>query len=81
LLLLDEPSAGLSPKAADLLFETIVAVHQSGTAIAMVEQNAREALAIADRGVVLVDGRVAHAGVARAMADDPDIGRLFLGGT
>ncbi len=80
LLLLDEPSAGLSPKAADLLFETIVAVHQAGTAIAMVEQNAREALAIADRGVVLVDGRVAHVGPARAMADDPDIGRLFLGG-
>jgi len=80
LLLLDEPSAGLSPIAANLLFETIVAVHQAGTAIAMVEQNAREALAIADRGVVLVDGLVAHAGPARAMADDPDIGRLFLGG-
>ena len=80
LLLLDEPSAGLSPKAADLLFETINAVHQAGTAIAMVEQNAREALAIADHGVVLVDGRVAHVGPARAMADDPDIGRMFLGG-
>ena len=80
LLLLDEPSAGLSPKAADLLFETIVAVHQTGAAIAMVEQNAREALAIADRGVVLVDGRVAHVGPARAMADDPDIGRMFLEG-
>ena len=80
LLLLDEPSAGLSPKAADLLFATIVAVHQSGTAIAMVEQNARQALAIADRGVVLVDGRVAHVGPATAMANDPDIGRLFLGG-
>ena len=80
LLLLDEPSAGLSPKAADLLFETIIAVHQAGTAIAMVEQNAREALAIADRGVVLVDGRIAHVGPARAMADDPTIGRIFLGG-
>ena len=80
LLLLDEPSAGLSPKAADVLFETIIAVHQAGTAIAMVEQNARQALAIADRGVVLVDGRVAHVGPARAMADDPDIGRMFLGG-
>ena len=80
LLLLDEPSAGLSPKAADVLFETIVGVHQTGTAIAMVEQNAREALAIADRGVVLVDGRVAHVGLARVMADDPTIGRLFLGG-
>ena len=80
LLLLDEPSAGLSPKAADLLFETIIAVHQAGTAIAMVEQNARQALAIADRGVVLVDGRIAHVGQAQVMADDPDIGRMFLGG-
>ena len=80
LLLLDEPSAGLSPKAAELLFETIVAVHADGTAIAMVEQNAREALMIADRGVVLVDGRTVHQGDARAMAADPDISRLFLGG-
>ena len=80
LLLLDEPSAGLSPKAAELLFETIVAVHGDGTAIAMVEQNAREALLIADRGVVLVDGRTVHQGDARGMAADPEISRLFLGG-
>ena len=80
LLLLDEPSAGLSPKAAELLFETIVAVHADGTAIAMVEQNAREALMIADRGVVLVDGRTVHQGDARAMATDPEISRMFLGG-
>ena len=80
LLLLDEPSAGLSPKAAELLFDTIVAVHRDGISIVMVEQNARQALAIADRGVVLVDGRTVHAGSARAMAEDPDISRLFLGG-
>jgi branched-chain amino acid transport system ATP-binding protein/neutral amino acid transport system ATP-binding protein len=80
LLLLDEPSAGLSPKAAESLFDTIVAIHAEGTAIAMVEQNAREALLIADRGVVLVDGRTARTGPARAMSDDPEVRRLFLGG-
>lgn len=80
LLLLDEPSAGLSPKAAETLFETIVAIHREGTAIAMVEQNAREALMIADTGVVLVDGRTARVGEARAMAADPEVRRLFLGG-
>jgi branched-chain amino acid transport system ATP-binding protein len=80
LLLLDEPSAGLSPKAAETLFDTIAAIHAGGTSIAMVEQNAREALAIADRGVVLVDGRTARTGVARDMAGDPDIRRMFLGG-
>jgi branched-chain amino acid transport system ATP-binding protein/neutral amino acid transport system ATP-binding protein len=80
LLLLDEPSAGLSPLAADTLFDTIAAIHREGTAIAMVEQNAYEALMIADRGVVLVDGRTVRAGAARALADDAEVRRLFLGG-
>jgi branched-chain amino acid transport system ATP-binding protein/neutral amino acid transport system ATP-binding protein len=80
LLMLDEPSAGLSPKAAELLLRDIAAIHAEGTAIAMVEQNAREALAIADTGVVLVDGRTVRVGPAGAMADDPEIRRLFLGG-
>jgi branched-chain amino acid transport system ATP-binding protein len=80
LLLLDEPSAGLSPKAADGLFDTIVAIHREGTAIAMVEQNASEALMIADRGVVLVDGRTVRSGPARALAEDAEVRRLFLGG-
>ena len=79
LLLLDEPSAGLSPKAAEALFDSIARIHAEGTAIAMVEQNAHEALAIADRGVVLVDGRTARVGVAREMAADPEIRRMFLG--
>ncbi len=79
-LLLDEPSAGLSPKAAELLFDSIAAIHAEGTAIAMVEQNAQEALAIADTGVVLVDGRTARTGPAREMAGDPEVRRLFLGG-
>jgi branched-chain amino acid transport system ATP-binding protein len=80
LLLLDEPSAGLSPKAADALFDSIAAIHREGVAVAMVEQNAYEALMIADRGVVLVDGRTAHEGPARALADDAEVRRLFLGG-
>ena len=80
LLLLDEPSAGLSPIAADALFETIRAIHQEGIAIAMVEQNAYEALMIADRGVVLVDGRTVREGPARALAEAPEIRKLFLGG-
>ncbi|MBC7802077.1 MAG: ABC transporter ATP-binding protein [Gemmatimonadaceae bacterium] len=80
LLLLDEPSAGLSPLAAAALFDTIGAIHAQGVSIAMVEQNAHEALQIADRGVVLVDGRVVRTGPARGLAADPDVRRLFLGG-
>jgi branched-chain amino acid transport system ATP-binding protein len=80
LLLLDEPSAGLSPKAAEFLFDSIAAIHAEGTAILMVEQNALEALAIAEDGIVMVDGRVARTGEARALAADPDVRRLFLGG-
>mgnify|MGYP000998781319 CR=1 FL=1 len=79
LLMLDEPSAGLSPKAAQELFDDIVAIHRAGTAIAMVEQNAFEALMIADRGVILVDGRTVRDAPARALAADPDVKRLFLG--
>ncbi|HZQ61806.1 MAG TPA: ABC transporter ATP-binding protein [Casimicrobiaceae bacterium] len=78
-LLLDEPSAGLSPIAAERLFEDIVAIHRAGTAIAMVEQNAREALTIASRAYILVDGRNHRDGPAAALAADPDIQRIFLG--
>jgi branched-chain amino acid transport system ATP-binding protein/neutral amino acid transport system ATP-binding protein len=80
LLLLDEPSAGLSPLAAETLFGDIAAIHAEGTAIVMVEQNAREALEIADRGLLMVDGRAARTGPAREMAGDPEVRRLFLGG-
>jgi branched-chain amino acid transport system ATP-binding protein len=80
LLLLDEPSAGLSPVAAERLFEDIVAIHRAGMAIAIVEQNAREALTIADRAYILVDGRNHRDGAAAALAADPDIRRIFLGG-
>jgi branched-chain amino acid transport system ATP-binding protein/neutral amino acid transport system ATP-binding protein len=79
LLLLDEPSAGLSPVAAETLFATIVEVNRGGVAIAMVEQNANEALLIAHRATVLVDGRNRRDGDAAELRTDPEIGRLFLG--
>jgi branched-chain amino acid transport system ATP-binding protein len=78
-LLLDEPSAGLAPLAADRLFETIADIHRDGVAIVMVEQNAREALAIAHRGYILVDGRNSRSGRAAELAADPEVRRLFLG--
>ena len=80
LLLLDEPSAGLAPMAAEHLFETIGAINRDGVAIVMVEQNALEALAIAARGYILVDGRNSRTGAAAGLAADPDVRRIFLGG-
>jgi branched-chain amino acid transport system ATP-binding protein len=79
-LLLDEPSAGLSPKAAGELFDSIAAIHAGGATILMVEQNALEALSLAETGIVLVDGRVARQGDAKTLAADPEVRRLFLGG-
>ncbi len=79
-LLLDEPSAGLAPRAAEKLFETIAGINEDGVSIAMVEQNALEALAIARRGTILVDGRVSRTGPAAELARDPDVRRIFLGG-
>jgi branched-chain amino acid transport system ATP-binding protein len=79
-LLLDEPSAGLSPVAAQGLFRDIQAINGEGVAIALVEQNANEALAIAGRAYILVDGRNARDGDAAAIAADPEIRRIFLGG-
>jgi branched-chain amino acid transport system ATP-binding protein len=80
ILLLDEPSAGLSPVAAQGLFRDIQAINREGVAIALVEQNANEALAIADRAYILVDGRNSLDGDAQALAADPEIRRIFLGG-
>jgi branched-chain amino acid transport system ATP-binding protein len=79
LLLLDEPSAGLSPIAAEELFATIRTINREGVAIAMVEQNAAEALDIAHRATILVDGRNNRDGDAAAMRADPEIRRIFLG--
>jgi branched-chain amino acid transport system ATP-binding protein len=80
LLLLDEPSAGLAPAAAERLFEDIRAVNRDKVAIVLVEQNASEALAVSNRAYILVDGRTSRTGPARELAADPDIRRIFLGG-
>ena len=80
LMLLDEPTAGLSPRAADELFATIVALNASGLPILMVEQHAIEALAISHRAYVLVAGRNGAEGPGPELADNPEIRRLFLGG-
>jgi len=79
-LLLDEPSAGLSPIAAETLFDTIRGINADGISIVMVEQNALEALSIAHRGYILVDGRNHRAGPAQELANDSDVRRIFLGG-
>jgi branched-chain amino acid transport system ATP-binding protein len=80
LLLLDEPSAGLAPAAAERLFEEIRAVNRDKVAIVLVEQNASEALAVSNRAYILVDGRTSRTGPARELAADPEIRRIFLGG-
>jgi len=78
-LLLDEPSAGLSPQAVQLVFDKLQEVNAAGIAIVMVEQNARRALALADRGYVLDMGRNAYEGEGRALLNDPKVAELYLG--
>jgi branched-chain amino acid transport system ATP-binding protein len=79
LLLLDEPSAGLSPRAAADLFGQLVLIRQSGVGVVLVEQNVRSALAIADRAYVLVEGRNRREGAAGDLGKDSQIGALFVG--
>ncbi len=78
-MLLDEPSAGLSPKMVDSIFEKILEINEQGTAILLVEQNAREALSFSNRGYVLVTGENRMVGDAKKMIDNPEVGRLYLG--
>ena len=79
-LMLDEPTAGVSPIVMDELFDRIIEVARTGISILMVEQNARQALEIADKGYVLVQGRNAHTGTGKELLADPDVRRSFLGG-
>jgi branched-chain amino acid transport system ATP-binding protein len=81
LLLLDEPSAGLSPVAIDLVFEKLLEIRALGIAIAMVEQNARRALVLSDTGYVLDLGRNAYSGPGPALLEDSRIVDLYLGGS
>ena len=80
LLMLDEPTAGVSPIVMDELFDKILEVAATGIAILMVEQNARQALNIADRGYVLVQGRNRYTDTGEALLADPEVRRAFLGG-
>jgi branched-chain amino acid transport system ATP-binding protein len=80
LLMLDEPTAGVSPIVMDELFDRIVEVARTGVSILMVEQNARQALEIADTGFVLVQGRNRYTDTGAALLADPDVRQSFLGG-
>jgi len=79
-LALDEPSAGLSPRLVDVVFSRLNDIRASGVAIVLVEQNARAALAIADRAYIMSEGRIAHEGAAPGLATDPAVAALYLGG-
>ncbi len=80
LLLLDEPTAGLSPRVMDEVFERVQAINDAGVAVMMVEQNARQALAIAHRGYVLATGRNRHTGTGAELLAQPEVAEAFLGG-
>ncbi len=79
-LMLDEPTAGVSPIVMDELFDRIIEISRTGLSVLMVEQNARQALEIADRGYVLVQGRNAYTGSGKDLLADPDVRKSFLGG-
>lgn len=81
LMLIDEPSIGLAPLIVRQVFDELIQLRDSGVSVMMVEQNARSALAISDDALVLEQGRLALAGPANEVLDNPSIGELFLGGT
>ncbi len=79
-LMLDEPTAGVSPIVMDELFDRIIEIRDSGIAVLLVEQNAAQALAIADRGYVLVNGENRFSDTGQALLEDAEVRRSFLGG-
>ena len=81
MLLLDEPSAGLAPAFVDAIFEKIAEINRAGVTIVMVEQNARRALAMSDRGYVLDLGKNRFEGPGEQLLSDPKVAELYLGGT
>jgi branched-chain amino acid transport system ATP-binding protein len=80
LLLLDEPSAGLSPRYVIEIFETVMRINKAGVGVLMVEQNARQALAFASMGFVLANGENRFTGTGAELIADPEVARSFLGG-
>lgn len=79
-LMLDEPTAGVSPIVMDELFDRIIEIARTGISILMVEQNARQALGIADKGYVLVQGSNRYTDTGQALLADPEVRKSFLGG-
>lgn len=79
LLMLDEPTAGVSPIVMDELFDLIIEVARTGLSILMVEQNARQALSIADKGYVLVQGSNRYTDTGQVLLNDPEVRKSFLG--
>ena len=79
LVLMDEPSTGLDPNARRAVFATISEINEAGTTVLLVEQNARSGLAVAHRGAVMESGVVRLEGTGRALLDDPEVARLYLG--
>ena len=79
-LMVDEPSLGLDPRMVELVFDTLVAINREGTTVLMVEQNAKKALAVSDRGFVLELGRNRFEGTGRELLDNPDVRHHYLGG-
>jgi len=79
-LMLDEPTAGVSPIVMDELFDRIIEIAKTGIAILMVEQNAKQALNIADKGYVLVQGKNRYTDTGEALMADPEVRKAFLGG-
>jgi ABC-type branched-subunit amino acid transport system ATPase component len=79
-MLLDEPSAGLAPQAVADVFRTVIDINRSGVTILMIEQNARRALELADRGYVLEGGQNRFTGAGRELLHDPQVAELYLGG-
>jgi ABC-type branched-subunit amino acid transport system ATPase component len=80
LLMVDEPSLGLDPRMVEIVFETLLAINRDGTTILMVEQNAKKALSVSHRGVVLELGRNRFEGTGQQLLDDPDVRQHYLGG-
>ena len=80
ILMLDEPTAGVSPIVMDELFSRIIEVRKTGVGILMVEQNAKQALGIADRGYVLVNGKNSREGSGEELLNNPEVRKSFLGG-
>jgi neutral amino acid transport system ATP-binding protein len=80
LLMIDEPSLGLDPRMVEIVFDAILAINREGTTILMVEQNARKALSVSDRGLVLELGRNRFEGTGAELLNDPEVRQHYLGG-